>query len=50
MEQHTSGRESDGDGRHKRHRKDHRSNSHRDGDHGELEDGEFGEDGERERW
>ncbi|KAF7811098.1 pre-mRNA-processing protein 40A-like isoform X1 [Senna tora] len=43
---HASGHESDGEGRHKRHKRDHRSNSHRD-DYGELEDGEFGEDGER---
>ncbi|XP_027363511.1 pre-mRNA-processing protein 40A-like isoform X2 [Abrus precatorius] len=41
---HSSGHESD-EGRHKRHKRDHRSDSHREGDHhGELEDGEFGDD------
>ncbi|KAI4298591.1 hypothetical protein L6164_032131 [Bauhinia variegata] len=44
---HSSGHESDGEGRHKRHRRDHRSDSHKDNDYGELEDGEFGEYGER---
>ncbi|KAJ7967603.1 pre-mRNA-processing protein 40A-like [Quillaja saponaria] len=39
--------ESDGESRHKRHKRDHRNGSHRDADHGELEDGEFGEDVER---
>lgn len=37
--------ESDGEGRHKRHRRDHRDGSRRNG-HDELEDGELGEDGE----
>ncbi|XP_028767229.1 pre-mRNA-processing protein 40A isoform X2 [Neltuma alba] len=43
---HASGHDSDSEVRHKKHKKDHRS-SHRDDDHGELEDGEFGDDGER---
>ncbi|KAK4284452.1 hypothetical protein QN277_001284 [Acacia crassicarpa] len=44
---HASGHDSDSEVRHKKHKKDHRSSSHRDGDYGELEDGEFGDDGER---
>ncbi|KAK7343536.1 hypothetical protein VNO77_12340 [Canavalia gladiata] len=39
---HASGHESD-EGRHKRHKRDHRGDSQREGDHGELEDGEFGD-------
>lgn len=46
MEQHASGHESD-EGRHKRHRREHRGDSHREGDYGELEDGEFGDDVDR---
>ncbi|XP_050208922.1 pre-mRNA-processing protein 40A-like [Mercurialis annua] len=43
---HASGHDSDGESRHKRHRRDHRNGSRRNGDYEELEDGEFGEDGE----
>lgn len=46
MEQHSSGHDSD-EGRHKRHRRDHRD-SHREGDL--LEDGEFGDDMVMDRW
>ncbi|KAI3972783.1 hypothetical protein MKX01_019441 [Papaver californicum] len=38
--------DSDSEGGHKRHRKDHRDGSRRNGTHEELEDGELGEDGE----
>ncbi|OVA01174.1 WW domain [Macleaya cordata] len=38
--------ESDSEGGHKRHRRDHRDGSRRNGTHEELEDGELGEDGE----
>ncbi|PON40510.1 WW domain containing protein [Parasponia andersonii] len=40
---HISASESDNDSRSRRHRRDHRRGSRRSGDHGELEDGEFGE-------
>lgn len=40
---HVSGAESDHESRHKRHRRDHRHGSRRNGDHEELEDGEFGD-------
>ncbi|PON86839.1 WW domain containing protein [Trema orientale] len=40
---HLSASESDHDSRSRRHRRDHRHGSRRSGDHGELEDGEFGE-------
>ncbi|KAL9143895.1 hypothetical protein ABFS82_14G264000 [Erythranthe guttata] len=43
---HANSPESDGEGRHKRHRRDHRDGSRRIGGHEELEDGEVGEDGE----
>lgn len=46
MEQHGSGHESD-EGRHKRHRREHRD-SHREGEL--LEDGEFGGDVVMDRW
>lgn len=47
MKQHASGHESDSEKRHKKHKRDHRNSFYRDGDYGELEDGEFGDDGER---
>ncbi|XP_057991376.1 pre-mRNA-processing protein 40A-like isoform X2 [Hevea brasiliensis] len=43
---HASTPDSDGESRHKRHKRDHRNGSRRNGDHQDLEDGEFGDDGE----
>lgn len=43
---HASTPESDGESRRRRHRRDHRNGSHKNGDHNELEDGEYGEDRE----
>ncbi|KAG8645716.1 pre-mRNA-processing protein 40A isoform X2 [Manihot esculenta] len=43
---HNSTPDSDGESRHKRHKRDHRNGSRRNGDNLDLEDGEFGDDGE----
>ncbi|XP_065872403.1 pre-mRNA-processing protein 40A-like [Euphorbia lathyris] len=43
---HASTPDSDGESRHKRHRRDHRNGSRRNGSHDELEDGEFGDNGD----
>ncbi|KAL3619545.1 hypothetical protein CASFOL_036606 [Castilleja foliolosa] len=43
---HANSPESDGESKHKRHKRDHRDGSRRNGGHDELEDGELGEDGE----
>ncbi|XP_038905352.1 pre-mRNA-processing protein 40A-like isoform X7 [Benincasa hispida] len=42
---HGSAHESDGESRHRRHKKDHRNGSYKNFDHEELEDGECGDDG-----
>lgn len=44
--QHAYSPESDSESRHKKHKRDHRDGSRRNGGHDELEDGELGEDGE----
>ena len=46
MAQHASGHESD-EGRHKRHKRDHHGETHRDGGYGETEDDEYGKDVDR---
>lgn len=46
MEQHASGHESD-EGWHKRHKRDHRSDSHREGTYGVFEDVEYGDNVDR---
>ncbi|KAJ0078058.1 hypothetical protein Patl1_37327 [Pistacia atlantica] len=43
---HASTPESEDESRHKRHKRDHRSGSRKNGDHEDLEDGEFGREGE----
>lgn len=45
--QHASTPESDNESRHKRHKRDHRNGSRKNGDHEELEDGEVGLEGEK---
>ena len=42
--QHTYTPESDGESQHKRHKRDHRDGSRRNGSNEELEDGELGDD------
>ncbi|XP_050943435.1 pre-mRNA-processing protein 40A isoform X1 [Cucumis melo] len=42
---HGSAHESDGESRHRRHKRDHRNGSYKNLDHEELEDGECGDDG-----
>ena len=44
--QHVHSPESDSESRHKKHKRDHRDGSRRNSGYEELEDGEFGEDGE----
>lgn len=46
LAQHAHSPESDSESRHRRHKREHRDGSRRNGGHEELEDGELGEDGE----
>lgn len=46
MDQHVRSLQANSEGQHKKHKRDHWSDSHRDGDYEDHKDWEFGEDGE----